>query len=60
MTIDEVREAIGRKVVYRSRPDAEPEEGVIVANSTRYAFVRFAAEYGAKATPPEYLTLLSA
>lgn len=52
---------LGRKVVYRSRPDADPEEGVLSSLAKRggeidhrFAFVRFRGPSG-ELTPTDKL-----
>lgn len=56
LTLDEARDAIGRSVVYRPHPDAEPEVGTIAGTSSLYVFVQYVGERGTKATPAELLT----
>lgn len=63
MTLEEVREAIDRRVAYYAHPAADPEEGVITGCSPRYAFVLYDADrsdpkWPSKATAPEALVLL--
>lgn len=55
-TIDD----IDRKVVYRPRPDADPEEGVLssLCKDQRYAFVRFRGPNG-ELTPTDKLDWLA-
>lgn len=59
MTLDEARELIGQKVVYRAGhvPATEVgEEGVITSVNDTYVFVRYGAHIGSQATSPEDLT----
>lgn len=58
MTIDEARDALGQKVVYRSSQKAE--EGVITSVTNHFVFVRYGADYGSKATSPGDLELMGA
>lgn len=39
--IKPTKEDIGRAVVYRARPDSEPEQGTITAISEVFVFVRY-------------------
>lgn len=57
MTLDEARDHIGEKVVYRSEGGDRKEEGVIAAVSSVYAFVQYGEQRGVMATHPEDLTL---
>lgn len=41
---------IGRKVIYRTAPMFEPEEGVITSFNDHYVFVRYGARQGSQAT----------
>ncbi|QDH91775.1 hypothetical protein SEA_PHRAPPUCCINO_100 [Mycobacterium phage Phrappuccino] len=62
MTLSEVLEHVGGKVVYRAphvADDQPGEEGVITGASSIYAFVRFGADVGSMATPAENLTLVA-
>ena len=56
MTLDEARERIGHKVVYRAgvhrKNYASTEEGVITSVNDHYVFVRYGADTGSKATYP--------
>lgn len=58
ITLEEARERIGAKVIYRADhvPLNEPgEEGVITEVGHMYVFVRYGADVTAKATPAEPL-----
>ena len=46
------------KVVYRSHPEAAPEEGVITSVTGAFVFVRYGADVHSKATRPEDLNQL--
>jgi len=60
MTLEDAREHVGDKVTYDAGCDrCQPEEGVITSVSRRFAFVRYGADYGSKATDPAMLTLLA-
>lgn len=60
MTIDECRAHIGAGVVYDPGfPGARKEDGTIVDCGPVYAFVLYAGDRTAKATPPERLELLT-
>lgn len=61
MTIDEAREHIGNKVVYRSAhvpADAPGEEGVITSVNSSMVFVRYGADAHSKATCPSDISPL--
>jgi len=62
MTLDEAREHVGHKVVYRAphvgRTEAG-EEGVITSVGPTYVFVRYGTRTGSAATVPETLTLVA-
>jgi hypothetical protein len=47
------------KLVYRSHPDAEAEEGVITSVTGAFVFIRYGADVHSKATRPEDLEPLS-
>jgi hypothetical protein len=55
--IDPTSTDIGRKVIYTGNryPGGRPEEGVITSYNNHAVFVRYGAEYGAKATSREDL-----
>lgn len=54
------RAAVGRKVIYGFGGWKDGvEEGVITSVNETFVFVRYGADHGSKATPPEALTLLS-
>ena len=55
MTIEEAQAAIGRHVIYRPHPGADPEIGTIVGVSSLYVFVQYEHQRGTKATPAECL-----
>lgn len=62
MTLDEARERVGLKVVYRAahiQPYEAGEEGVITSVGPSYVFVRFGADYGSKATAAHMLEPVS-
>ncbi|OBY33506.1 hypothetical protein [Mycolicibacter kumamotonensis] len=62
MTIDEAREQVGHKVVYRAphlASDSPGEEGVITSVSDSYAYVRYGADVHSKATYPALLEAVS-
>jgi hypothetical protein len=55
MTLDEAREHIGNKVVYRAAHvpvDAPGEEGVITSVNSSMVFVRYGSDAHSKATCP--------
>lgn len=56
MTLDEAREHVGSKVVYRTSY-GRTEEGVITSVMKTFVFVRYGSDSGSKATQPESLTL---
>ena len=39
--IDATQEDVGRRVIYRTAPDFEPQEGVITSVGWGYVFVRY-------------------
>jgi len=55
VTIEEACAHIGRSVVYRGHPGAEPEQGLITGVGQLYVFVRYGTDEWTKATPPERL-----
>jgi hypothetical protein len=58
MTLDEARDRIGCKVVYRAThipPNERGEEGVITSVSSAYVFVRYGAHTNSAATPANCL-----
>lgn len=58
MTLDEARERIGQKVVYRAphiTAHQAGEEGVITSVNDRFVFVRYGAQAGSQATCAETL-----
>ena len=62
MTLDEARERIGQKVVYRPRHDwATPDEGVVTSVNNSYVnvFVRFGTQTSSQATLPGDLEPIS-
>lgn len=62
MTIEQARDAVGRKVVYRAEyqtPREPGEEGVITSVNSQYVFVRYGAKAGSQATYPRNLELIS-
>ena len=58
MTLDEARTLIGSGVVYQPHPAAYPEDGVVTGVSDYYVFVRYANDWGSKATRAQDLTPL--
>lgn len=60
VTLDEARDRIGHKVVYQPGAGLRAEEGVITSVSDRFVHVRYGADYGSKATRPDWLAFLSA
>lgn len=57
MTLDEARQNLGRAVIYRPHPGAEPETGFITGAGQMYVFVRYGSNGHSTATPPELVTL---
>ncbi len=60
MTLDEARNAIGRRVTYTSHaevPAHEQEHGEITSCNEQFAFVRYDGDHHGKATAPRLLTL---
>ncbi len=57
MRLNEAREQIGRKVIYKSAPFAPIEVGVITSVNETYVFVRYGSDQHSKATYPDMLTL---
>jgi hypothetical protein len=57
MTPDEARDHIGDRVIYSTVP-GQAETGVIDSANDSYAFVRYGLDLTAKATRPEFLTLM--
>jgi hypothetical protein len=58
VNLDQAREHVGSRVVYRPDPAIPAEEGVITSVTDRWVFVRYGADIGAKATGPENLDLV--
>lgn len=61
MTLDEAREHIGNKVVYRAAhipTDAFGEEGVITSVNSSMVFVRYGADAHSKATYPSDISTI--
>ena len=58
MTLDEARERIGQKVVYRTAY-GRTEEGVITSVNSSHVFVRYGSDVGSKSTAPEALEPIS-
>lgn len=58
MTLDEARNAIGLKVLYRSG-HTDREEGVINSVNDTFVFVRYGSQAGSQATRPVDLQLAS-
>jgi len=58
MTLDEAREHIGDKVIYRIPESIRTDEGVITSVNHRFVFVRYGSDYGSQATTPERPRLL--
>lgn len=60
MTLDEARELIGNKVVYRAphqhRYDSPGQEGVVTSVNDTYVFVRYGASTTSQATRPQDLS----
>jgi hypothetical protein len=65
MNIQEARDAVGRQVVYRPHPHAEPEQGVITSVSppdqrgVPFVFVRYDGRHVSQATRPGDLELVA-
>lgn len=62
MTPAEAAGAVGRAVLYRprgERSDDRVEQGVITSVNERWAFVRYGADVGSRATDPADLTPLA-
>lgn len=59
MTLDEARERIGLKVIYRSPGNPLAEEGVITSVNDSFVFVRYGSQAGSQATYPADLSPLS-
>lgn len=62
MTLDEAREHVGHKVVYRAphvRRSEAGEEGVVTSVNDHYVFVRYSSKAGSQATYPAQLTLMA-
>jgi hypothetical protein len=61
MTIDEAKQSIGRKVIYRPSHSHAPvsEEGVITSVNDTYVFVRYGSQTTSAATYPRDLSLLA-
>jgi len=57
VTLDEARESIGRTVIYLPYGGGRPEAGVITEIRSRWVFVRYGSDEGAKATMPQDLRL---
>lgn len=53
--IEPTKDDIGRKVIYRTAPNFEPEEGVISSISEHYVFVRYGRSITGTATKREDL-----
>lgn len=47
---------IGDRVIYRSYPNARPEEGSVTSVNKKFVFVRYGADITSKATSPKDLT----
>ena len=58
MTLDEARERIGQKVVYRTAY-GRSEEGVITSVNSAYVFVRYGSDVGSKGTDADALEPIS-
>jgi len=58
MTLDEARNKIGSKVVYRTAY-GRTEEGVITSVNTSYVFVRYGSDYTSKATSADSIEMLA-
>ena len=52
MTLDEAKQSVGRKVVYRPFQGAGPEEGVITSVNLMHVFVRYGSQAHSSATSP--------
>lgn len=59
MTLDEARERVGHKVLYRTPGGVLREEGVITSVNDQYVFVRYGSQAGSQATYPADLTPLA-
>lgn len=58
ITLEQAREKIGAGVVYRPH-DGAAEDGEITSVSSRFVFVRYRGDAGAKATDPSMLDFLA-
>lgn len=59
MTLDQAREHVGHKVIYRSKGGNLTEEGVITGFNDSFIFVRYGSQVTSSATYPADLTLLA-
>lgn len=62
MTLDEARELVGCKVVYRSlhlSVSEQGDEGVITSVNDTWVFVRYGSQTGSQATSPTMLEAVS-
>lgn len=62
MTLDEARDRVGLLVVYRAphlKRTEQGEQGVITSVNDHFVFVRYGAQTGSQATPPELLESVS-
>ncbi len=59
MTLDEAKQSIGRKVVYRPANGGPLEEGVITEVRGRFVFARYGSDQHSKGTRPENLELMA-
>lgn len=58
MTLDDARNKIGSKVIYRTAY-GRTEEGVITSVNASYVFVRYGSDVTSKATAADALELLA-
>lgn len=58
MTLEEAQHNLGKAVGYQAYAGATLEHGIIVHATSRWVFVRYGADIGAKATDASQLVLL--
>ena len=58
MTLEQAKENIGRKVIYRPYKGGEPEEGVISSVNTQFVFVRYGDDCSGQATSADDLEFI--
>lgn len=62
MTLAEASDHVRSKVIYRPPHvprEASGEEGIITSVNTSYVFVRYGADVGSMATPPDRIELVA-